>query len=178
MSVQQVTRGWVNILSLNQGQFCLQGSRKANTCTLTSQGRHCTVPSLGRDLCFHQIGQLGRFGLVVAMSVRLFVVCCCPLPLRFSQGSKGGPRGAKLSPTVASVPLKNVHKKIYIKKCRSSRLAVSPLQPPSPPWGVGRWGECVCVCGGGWWQRVGATPAMRSKNVHRQCSCLRDKFLV
>ena len=28
--------------------------------------------------------------------------------MRFSQGSKGGPRGAKLSPTMASVPWKNV----------------------------------------------------------------------
>ena len=26
-------------------------------------------------------------------------LCICPLPMRFSQGSKGGPRGAKLSPT-------------------------------------------------------------------------------
>ena len=33
----------------------------------------------------------------------------CPLPMRFSQGSKGGPSGAKLSPTVASVPWKNLH---------------------------------------------------------------------
>ena len=34
--------------------------------------------------------------------------CCCPLPMQFSQGSKGGPRGAKPSPTVASVPWKNI----------------------------------------------------------------------
>ena len=33
---------------------------------------------------------------------------CCPLPIRFSQGSKGGPRGAKQSPIVASIPWKNV----------------------------------------------------------------------
>ena len=47
---------------------------------------------------FHQIGPLGRFGLVGAKSVHGGL--CCPLPMRFSQGSKGGPRGAKLSPTV------------------------------------------------------------------------------
>ena len=42
-------------------------------------------------ISFHQIGHLGQFGLVVAMSVHFFV--CCPLPMRFSQGSKEGPRG-------------------------------------------------------------------------------------
>ena len=30
----------------------------------------------------------------------------CPLPMRFSKGSKGGPRGAKPSPTVESEPWK------------------------------------------------------------------------
>ena len=39
---------------------------------------------------------------------------CCPLPMRFSQGRKGGPRGAKLSLTVASVPWKNVDQEMYI----------------------------------------------------------------
>ena len=50
---------------------------------------------------FHQIVTLGQFGLVVAMSVSPQL---CPLPMLFSQGSKGGPRGEKLSPIVASVP--------------------------------------------------------------------------
>ena len=40
-----------------------------------------------------------------------------PLPMQLSQGSEGGPRGAKQSPIVASIPLKNVP---------SLRLAVSP----------------------------------------------------
>ena len=31
----------------------------------------------------HQIGPLGRFGLVVAMSVRSSDICCCPLPMQF-----------------------------------------------------------------------------------------------
>ena len=46
------------------------------------------------------------FCLVVEMSVSGYR---CPLPMRFSQGSKGGPRGAKPSSTVASVPWKIYH---------------------------------------------------------------------
>ena len=38
----------------------------------------------------------------------------CPLPMRFSQGRKGVPRGAKPSHTVASVPWKNIHTNMYI----------------------------------------------------------------
>ena len=54
---------------------------------------------------FHWIGPLSRYGLVVAKSVHGGLTeWLCPLPTRFSQGSKGGPREAKLSPTVASVP--------------------------------------------------------------------------
>ena len=33
----------------------------------------------------------------------------CPLPMQFSQGSKGGTRGTKPSPTVASIPWKMYH---------------------------------------------------------------------
>ena len=49
------------------------------------------------NLYFRRISPLGRFGLVVAKSVRY----CCPRFMCISQGSKGGPRGAKPSPTVA-----------------------------------------------------------------------------
>ena len=36
-------------------------------------------------------------------------VCCCPLPMRFSQGCKGGPRGANPSLNVSSVPWKKLY---------------------------------------------------------------------
>ena len=41
---------------------------------------------------FSRNRHLGQFFLVVAMSVCL---CVCPIPMQFSRGSKGGPRGAK-----------------------------------------------------------------------------------
>ena len=73
---------------------------------------------------FHQSGPLGRFGLLVAMFIRLlsFVVICCVLSPSHEilPGRKGGPRGAKPSPTVASVP-----KKMYITMTGSL-----PLFPP------------------------------------------------
>ena len=52
----------------------------------------------------------------------------CPLPMWFSQGNKGGPRGEKQSSTVASVPWKNVHNKMYI-------ITHGSLPPPkkNPP---------------------------------------------
>ena len=44
---------------------------------------------------FHRISPLGQFGLVVAMSIYIYIFIC-PLPMQFSKGSKGGPRGTKL----------------------------------------------------------------------------------
>ena len=70
-----------------------------------------------KKITFEQIGPLGRFCLVVANSVRF---CCCHLFMSISQGSKGGPRGAKTSPTAASVPSKNLP---------SLPLSVSPPLP-------------------------------------------------
>ena len=57
------------------------------------EGRHNRVYGQLDQLAFHRISPLGRFGLVVAKSVHGWGLC--PLPMRFSQGSKGGPRGAK-----------------------------------------------------------------------------------
>ena len=48
------------------------------------------------DIFIESAHSLGRFGLLVAKSVHC---CCCPLFMSISQGSKGGPRGAKPSPT-------------------------------------------------------------------------------
>ena len=47
--------------------------------------------------------------IYIILSVYLYViytvyVCICPLPMRLSQGSKGGLRGTKQSPMVASIP--------------------------------------------------------------------------
>ena len=47
----------------------------------------------------------------------------CPLPMQFSQGSKGGPRGAKPSPTVASVPWKMLRLTIGPQSTWSGRLS-------------------------------------------------------
>ena len=45
---------------------------------------HMLYLSLSTKTFFHQIGPLGQFGLVVAMSVCVFVcVSVCPPPLRF-----------------------------------------------------------------------------------------------
>ena len=57
------------------------------------------------DIFIESAHSLGRFGLLVAKSVRCF---CCPLFMSISQGSKGGPRGTKPSPTVASVPCQKI----------------------------------------------------------------------
>ena len=66
---------------------------------------YCILPLIH---LFHRIGSLGRFGLVVEMSVYSCIyIFICPLPMRFSQGRKGGPRGggSNLNFFVALLPL-------------------------------------------------------------------------
>ena len=79
--------------------------------------RNITIVTSYRSTCttgFHRIHPI----LSSCRNVRPLSVVC-PLLVRFSQGSKVGPRRAKPSPTVALVPWKNVY-----QKCASLQLKV------------------------------------------------------
>ena len=66
-------------------------------------------------------------GPIWSSSCKVCPGLCCPLSMQFFQGSKGGPRGAKLAFTVASV---------LWKKCTSRNIHHCDCQsapPPRPP---------------------------------------------
>ena len=64
----------------------------------------------GKNDYFHQIGQLGRFGLVVAMSVHGWLTDFVPFPCDSSRGSQGSKAFSQRDiTTLKKCTSKNVH---------------------------------------------------------------------
>ena len=91
------------------------------------KGADSTCRALGPARSFHQIGPLGRYSLVVAMSVccGLCVVCCLLSPSHaILPGEQRRSQGSKAVSHCGLSTLKNAHQEMYI-------ITTGNLPPPS-----------------------------------------------